>query len=356
MFIAKPAGGQSLLTYTNSKDEIVPVKTLFDWQIKRGQIIDSMQALFGKFPGDPDMPPFDSKIPKLPPFNTIIKDSLVTRFYTRYNIQFTVAKNESVTAYLYIPTEKEKRKKYPAIIACQPTGDLGKKIVDDQGPLRNRGYGKELAERGYIVIAPDYPGFGDQVNYDFDKDRYESGIMKGIFDNVRCIDFLQSRKDVDPERIGIIGHSLGGHTAMYTAAFESRIKVIVSSSGWTLHRYYNNYNVEMAKKFGSRLYGLSQKVYCPLALTKYNLKIENFPFDFDELIAVLAPRPFFSNSPIHDANFNIEGVRVGMANASQVYHFLNADNNLQVRYPISSHDFPPEVRFEAYHFIDKILK
>jgi hypothetical protein len=52
----------------------------------------------------------------------------------------------------------------------------------------------------------------------------------------------------------------------------------------------------------------------------------------------------------------VEGVRVGIANASQVYRFLNADDNLQVRYPVSSHDFPPEVRFEAYDFIDKYLK
>jgi hypothetical protein len=112
----------------------------------------------------------------------------------------------------------------------------------------------------------------------------------------------------------------------------------------------------MEKKWGSKMWGYTEERYCPLSLTKYNLKVECFPFDLDEAIAALAPRPFFSNSPIHDANFNVEGVRVGIANASQVYRFLNADDNLQVRYPVSSHDFPPEVRFEAYDFIDKYLK
>lgn len=120
----------NLLTYVDNKGQTLPVKTLYDWQIKRGQILDSMVSLFGKFPGDPSRLPFDAKVPELPSFNTIIKDSLVTRFYTRYNIQFTVAKKEHVTAYLYIPIEEKKGKKYPAIIACQPTGDLGKKIVD----------------------------------------------------------------------------------------------------------------------------------------------------------------------------------------------------------------------------------
>jgi dienelactone hydrolase len=354
--IASSSFCQSLLTYTKAKGEVVPVKTLFEWQIKRTQVLDSMQALFGTFPGDPNMPPFDSRIPGLPAFNTVIIDSIKTNLYTRYNIRFTVAKGEDVTAYLYIPLKKEKGTRCPAMLALHQTEGIGKGSVDGQGPYINLAYAKELAQRGYIVIAPDYPGFGDQANYNFDTDRYESGIMKAVFNNIRCVDFLQNRKDVDPERIGIIGHSLGGHTAMYTAAFDTRIKVIVSSCGWTLRRYYNNYDEEMKKKYGSRLWGMTQQRYSPLALTKYQLKVERMPFDFDELIAVLAPRPFFSNSPIHDANFNVEGVRVGIANVSEVYHFLNADDNLQVRYPVASHDFPLEVRFEAYDFIDKYLK
>lgn len=354
--VTESSFGQSLLVYKKSDGSVQPVKSLFEWQLKRNQILDSMEALFGKFPGDPARPPFQSDAKPLPPFNTQIRDSLQTRLYVRYNIRFTVADKEEVTAYLYLPSQRKNNKRFPAIIACQPTGDLGKKIVDDQGPNPNRGYAKELAERGYVVIAPDYPSFGDQSDYHFQEDRYESGVMKAIFDNVRCVDFLQARSDVDPERIGIIGHSLGGHTAMYTAAFETRLKVIVSSCGWTLRRYYNNYNEEKRKEFGSRLWGAAQERYSPLALTKYQLKVELMPFDFDELIAVIAPRPFFSNSPIHDANFNVEGVRIGIANASEVYHFLQADNDLQVRYPVASHDFPPIVRFEAYEFLDHFLK
>jgi len=345
-----------LLSYVDAKGQKAPVKTLFEWQTKRSQILDSLQAFFGKFPGDPDMPPFDSRIANLPPFHTVIKDSVKTNFYIRYNIRFTVAKNEEVTAYLYIPLKKEKGVRFPAMLALHQTEDIGKGSVDGQGPYINLAYAKELAQRGYVVIAPDYPSFGDQKDYNFATDRYESGVMKAIFNHIRCVDFLQATADVDPERIGVIGHSLGGPRAMYVAAFDTRLKVIVSSCGWTLNRYYNNYNEGMRKKYGSRHWGYVQERYSPLALTKYQLNVESFPFDFDELIAALAPRPFFSNSPIHDANFNVEGVRVGIANASQVYHFLKADDNLQVRYPIASHDFPPLIRYEAYDFIDKYLK
>lgn len=356
MFLAHAVFCQSLLTYTNAAGKKTPVKTLSEWQVKRRQILDSMQALFGKLPDDPTLPPFNTRIPELPAFNTVIIDSIKTNFYTRYNIRFTVAKDEDVTAYLYIPLKKDRGTKFPAMLALHQTEDIGKGSVDGQGLYINLAYAKELAQRGYIVIAPDYPSFGDQKDYDFTTDRYVSGVMKAIFNNIRCVDFLQTRTDVDPERIGVIGHSLGGHSAMWVAAFDTRLKVVVSSCGWTPNRYYNNYNEEMRKKMGGRLWGYAQERYSPLALTKYKLQPENMPFDFDDVIAAIAPRPFFSNSPVHDANFNVEGVRVGIASASEVYHFLNADNNLQVRYPVCSHDFPPEVRFEAYNFIDQILK
>lgn len=351
-----PSFGQSLLSYTNAEGKTAPVKTLYEWQIKREQILDSMQALFGKLPGDPMRPPFNSALPELPPYNVQIKDSLKTNLYVRYNIRFTVAPGEDVTAYLYIPVEKNKNSKFPAMLALHETDMLGKKSVDGQGHNINLAYGKELAQRGYVVLAPDYPGFGDQKEYDFKTDRYESGIMKAIFNNIRCVDFLQSRTDTDPERIGVIGHSLGGHSAMWLAAFEPRLKVVVSSCGWTPNRYYNNYNEAMRKKMGGRLWGYAQERYTMLALTKYHLRAEDMPFDYEEVIAAIAPRAFFSNSPVHDANFNVEGVRVGIARASEVYHFLDADDQLQVRYPVSGHDFPPEVRFESYRYIDKMLK
>ena len=251
---------------------------------------------------------------------------------------------------------KKVKGRLPAILALQPTGIDGKKIVDGQGPNPNRAYGKELAERGYVVIAPDYPSFGDQKEYDFKTDRYESGVMKAIFNHIRCVDYLQSMPNVDPERIGVIGHSLGGHSAMYVAAFDTRLKVIVSSCGWTLNRYYNNYNEKMRIETGSRLWGKVQERYTPLALTKYNLELDKMPFDFDDVIAVLSPRYFFSNSPINDANFNVEGVRIGIAHASEVYRLYNAEDNIQVRYPIADHDFPTEIRREAYEFVDRVLQ
>src|SRR5260221_2395852 len=60
-----------------------------------------------------------------------------------------------------------------------------------------------------------------------------------IYHHDPFVDLLQSRPEVDPARIGAIGHSLGGHNAMFVGLFDERIMVIVSSCGWTpLHDYY----------------------------------------------------------------------------------------------------------------------
>jgi hypothetical protein len=87
----------------------------------------------------------------------------------------------------------------------------------------------------------------------------------------------------------------------------------------------------------------------------YGLDPDRVPFDFDEVVAALAPRAFFSNSPLGDDNFAVAGVKKAIVAVKPVYALFGADDRLQVRYPDCGHDFPPEVRREAYAFIDRVL-
>jgi len=283
-----------LLFYIDSKGKKRQVTTLAEWEIKRKQIIDGMQQTMGKRP----------EFSNLPGMNISIIDELKEENYTRLNISFTVAQNETVSAYLYVPFQKGIPKKFP----------------------------------------------------DFKTDRYHSGTMKAIFDNMRCVDLLQARQDVDPNRIGgVIGHSLGGHNAIFTGAFDKRLKVIVSSCGWTLMDYYNAGKV-VTEKYGGSLCPWAQERYMPLLREKYHFDVKKIPFDFDEVIAAIAPRAFFSNSPLNDSNFGVAGVKKDIAEVSELYRFLEAKDKLEVCYSKSQHDFAPEVRFEVFGFIDKILK
>ncbi len=346
---SKPSG-RLLQLHTSPGNKPQNITTKAQWSQKRAQILDSMQSVMGK------LPPRTGN----PPMNIQFHDTLRENTYTRYKISFTPAQAEIVYAFLYIPNKRSGYRKYPAMLALHPTGMPGKLITDGQGDnpnltqRKNRAYGKELAERGFVVIAPDYPSFGEAKDYNFAKDRYESATMKAIFDNMRCVDLLQAMPQVDPLRIGVIGHSLGGHNAIFTAAFDTRLKIVVSSCGWTMLDYYN-IGEEASKRYGGRLGPFAQDRYMPLFREKYRLEGDKIPFDFDELIAALAPRTFFSCSPLKDSNFDVKGVNVGIDNASVAYKFLGVENKLQVRYPDSGHDFPYETRQEAYQLIDKVL-
>jgi pimeloyl-ACP methyl ester carboxylesterase len=311
---------------------------------QRHQILKNMQKAMGKLPERSDLPALDIRF----------TDSLKEATYTRYTIDFAVAENERIAAYLYIPFQKGIPKKLPAMLVLHGTDPLGKRVVDGQGLKPNRAHARELAQRGYIVIAPDYPSFGDSKDYDFDNDRYKSGTMKGIFNHMRCVDLLQGRNDVDPEHIGVIGLSLGGHNSMFAGAFDTRLKVIVSSSGWTLMDYYN-IGEEGSRRYGGRLGPWAQNRYMPLLRDKYKLDGKKIPFDFDDVITAIAPRAFFSVSPLRDSNFDVNGVRKGIDKVSEIYDELGVKDNLQVRYPDAEHDFPVESRIEAYSFIDKIF-
>jgi pimeloyl-ACP methyl ester carboxylesterase len=337
--ISDPPG---LLHFKDASGDIRPVTDLAEWEQKRWQILEGMEDVMGALPDRSELPPLDMQI----------TDTLATERYYRLTIRFAAAKGEVVPAYLYIPFRKGVSGKLPAMLVLHGTGDAGKRLVDGESPLPNRAHAKELAERGYIVIAPDYPGMGDLRGHDFQNDRYESGTMKGIFNHMRSVDLLLSREDVDPDRIGVLGHSLGGHNAMFAAAFDTRLKVIVSSCGWTQMDYYDIGEVA-DERFGGRLGPWAQDRYMPRIRDKFELDGEKLPFDFHEVIALLAPRPFFSNSPVNDSNFDVEGVRQGISLASEAYRFLGAEGNLQVRYPEAEHDFPVQTRKEAYRFIDK---
>lgn len=344
-FQCKTSGMEkSILTYLDESGKYKPIMNLKEWEIRRKQILNGMEAAMGKLPSREGLPPMDIQY----------VDSLKGTNYTRFTIRFTVAENEMLPAYLYIPDNKVGKDKFPAMVALHETDSIGKQSVDGQGKNKNLAYAKELAGRGYVVIAPDYPGFGDLQPYDFSVDRYQSGTMKGIFDHIRCIDLLVSRNEVDPDRIGVIGHSLGGHNAMFVGAFDTRLKVIVSSCGWTPFAYYD-LGEEVAKKYGGRLGPYAQDRYMPLLREKYNVEGDQFPFDFIDVIAAFVPRAFFSNSPEHDDNFDVNGVRAGLGEASSVYRLFGRENQLQVRYPDVKHDFPAEVRMEAYRFIDSVL-
>jgi dienelactone hydrolase len=325
---------QDLFWYADDLGARQVVTSPDDWARRREQVLAGMQAVMGPLPDRRDLPPLDVHI----------TETAQGEGYLRHTLSLLSLFDERVTAYLYVPTDLEAGEKRPAALTLHSTGEAGKEIADGRGRHgMTRGYAAELARRGYVVIAADYPSFGEQKGYVFDGGPYLSGTMKAISDNMRCIDLLLARDDVDGDRIACIGHSLGGHNALFTAVFDERIAVVVTSCGWTpFHHYYG----------GKKLANWAQDRYMPRIVSEYGADPDRVPFDFAEVLGAIAPRAVFSNSPLHDENFDAEGVRLAAAEVRRVYELHGAGDRFVVAMPAYGHDFQDETRRAAYEFID----
>jgi hypothetical protein len=324
-----------VMYYIDEQGNEQRVKSAEDWERRRQDIVRGLEAGMGSLPDRSSLGPVR--------YETVPGSRVDEETLSYEKLMIDVGDNDRLPALLFVP--KTIRGKAAGIVAIHQTnGALGKNEVAGLGGNPNLHYGIELARRGYVVIAPDYPTLGE-YKYDFNADRFISGSMKGIWNHMRCVDLLTERPDVDPQRIGAIGHSLGGHNSIFLGVFDQRVKVVVSSCGWTPHHDY----------YAGNLAGWAGERYLPRFRDVYGLDPNRVPFDYYELISALAPRGFFSCSPIGDSNFAVIGVKKTMPVAQEVYELLGAGDRLQARYPECGHDFPQQVRMEAYEFIDRML-
>nr|MBC8289478.1 hypothetical protein [Planctomycetota bacterium] len=286
---AEPARLDRLnLMQFRSPDGVQPVKTAADWEKRRAEIVRGMETVMGRFPGDDRRVDLDVKV----------EEEADAGSYIRRLITYQSEPDSRTPAYLCIPKDVLGGKRKAAAVLClHPTDNkVGHKVVVGLGGRAGRQYAAELAERGYVTLSPAYTHL---ANYwpNLGGLGYVSGTMKAIWDNSRGLDLLQSLDYVDSKNgFGAIGHSLGGHNAIYTAVFDKRISVLASSCGFDSYLDYYD-GAERVWYFGA---GWCQIRYMP-RLSNYRGKLETIPYDFPELLGALAPRPFFVNAPLHDS-------------------------------------------------------
>lgn len=142
---------------------------------------------------------------------------------------------EDVPAYFVRPKELQGRA--PAVLYNHAHGgeyDIGKdEFIASRKSLQDPPYAEALTAQGYCGLCIDVWNFGGR------RGRTESELFKEmlwhgqvlwgmmVYDNLRAVDYVCSRRDVDPERLGTLGMSLGSTMAWWTAALDTRIKVTV---------------------------------------------------------------------------------------------------------------------------------
>ena len=333
----------NLLVFRDVTGNVQRVKSPTDWLQRRAEIVRGMERVMGVLPGKEKRGALDVKI----------EEETDCGSYVRRLITYQSEPGGRVPAYLLIPKDAlSGKKKVPGILCLHPTDNtIGHKVVVGLGGKQNRQYAAELAERGFVTLAPSYPLL---ANYQPDLKAlgWESGTLKAVWDNIRGLDLLESLSFVNAKAgFGTIGHSLGGHNSVYTGVLDQRLKVIVTSCG--LDSYLDYYGGDAKNWQPER--GWCQTRYM-LKLASYNGRLAEIPFDFHELIGALAPRVCFINAPLKDSNFKWDSVDRVAAAASQIYKLHGKPENLLVEHPDCDHDFPDAMREKAYKLFEQHLR
>ena len=211
----------------------LPIGGPADWDVRRDHILAHFQEVAGPLPGGERRVPLEMQV---------VEEAREPGF-VRKKITFATEPGDRVPAWLLIPDAAPRAaSRRPAVLCLHQTIAIGKDEPVGLGKNLELAYARELAERGYVALAPDYPNFGE-YKVDVYALGYASATMKAIWNNLRAVDLLCSLKEVDPNRIGVIGHSLGGHNAIFTALFDRRIKAVVSSCGFNAFPYYYKGNI-----------------------------------------------------------------------------------------------------------------
>lgn len=285
--------------------------------------------------------------------------------FTLKKISYKVEPEVEIRAYLLIP--KGAKSERPGILAFHQHNDeyrAGKSetvglvknpeytkleaVAPDseyQPPESRRqfAYAKDLAKRGFVVLAPDFISFEEYRDEDeyYEQDKFlrlyeqtlsEKYILYGscllakhVHDAYIATSVLSSLENVDSNAIGVIGHSLGGNIATMSSLFDKRIKAGVSNCG--IVSYEDFEESRRAETADTILPGFRK-----------NGK------DYDFFLDKIPPTHFL-------ATVGKEDMRSGTKKVLQ-----GDRNNFEKIIFDAGHEFPKGVREEAYSFLDEKLK
>jgi len=296
----------------------------------------------------------DQHKPEKPPLDLQVHESVeVDGKYTRKLISYAVEEDERAHAYLGIPLQL--KGKAPAVVALHGTFAKGKQRVAGLVDNPDKAYLDHLCRRGYVVIAPEHfvsghrtPSNGAYETGEFHRKHPKwSAVGKFTYEHSIAIDILQRMKEVDSDRIGALGHSLGGHGTFFLAAYDDRIKASACNCGASFFRH--NPRVEAWSR--DRWYVYFKHLRPGLMEGKLP------PIDMHEIISLIAPRPFLDVSGLNDGNPGTQRQRVLMLmRVMDVYELEKAPENFAFFVHGRGHSVAHESRQLIYAWMDSHLK
>lgn len=326
---------QSQLLFDHAEETRDAIRTPQQWEQRREQLMADFQRAIGSFPNRT-------------PLNTRAVGTLERERYSIHKIIFESRPRFYVTAVVYVP--KQHAAPYPGILF--PLGHSRNGKAYDSYQRTPAGF----AEKGYLVLAYDPLGQGERWQY-WDATTRESALGSStqehsnvgaqclllgislaqymIWDSIRALDYLLSRDDVDPVRIGCTGVSGGGTNTAYYVPFDDRVTASMPTC------YIAGFPA-LLDSVGPQ--DAEQNLFGQLAVG----------LDHQDYLALVAPRPLCVGAATGDY-FPLEGARDTVRGAKRTYAALGVPSDLSIAVAEQNHGYHLPMRQAAYAWFNRLF-
>jgi cephalosporin-C deacetylase-like acetyl esterase len=318
--------GEMMKAYFRTEKSKIPLAdytgvTVAKWLPRRREILRKLAAAVGPFPA------------RKVPLRARVNAKYDRGDYTVEGVSFYSRPDWPVSALFYLP--KKARRPLPAVLLVH-----GHSYSQKAYPVYQK-VAIHLAKNGYAVLAVDFVGGGERTcqvheNYPL----YAAGMtVQGlmVWDNMRAVDYLSSRREVDPKRIGITGSSGGGNQTAFTTVFDQRIAASCP--------------VNAVCMFDEHLtVGIDNFCSCEVIPGIWTFA------EYSDLMATVAPRPLLISQSVKDRLFPIKGAREVVHRAREVYRAFGAPDNISIWEDYGPHSYSAAIRTGVIRWFDKHLK
>lgn len=287
-------------------------------------------------------------LPPKTPLNAKVTGTIDRDAYTIEKVIFESRPGFFVTSNLYIP--KNRQFPLPGVV-----GTCGH-LANAKAGENYQSFAQGLARLGYVVLIFDPIGQGERLQYPNDK--LESKIGNGVqehlhagnqqilvgenfpawraWDGIRALDYLLTRKEVDPKHIGLTGNSGGGTSATWLCGLDDRWTMAAPDCFVTTAR--RNLENEL-----------------PQDTEQYPWQMLARGLDQDDFMAAMAPKPVILIAQEKDF-FDVRGTEEAYARLKHLYKLLGAPDNIAMFTGPTYHGYTKENREAMYRFFNRATK
>jgi len=314
---------------------LADIETLEDWTSRREEYRRQLFEMLGLDP-----------LPERTPLNPEVTARTDHKEFTVERLHFQSRPGLYVTGNLYLPKNRGADEKLPAVLYVCGHARVKKDGISYGGKAHYQHHGGWFARNGYACLIIDTLQMGEieglhhgtyheNMWWWFARGYTPAGVE--AWNCIRALDYLQSRPEIDGERIGVTGRSGGGAYSWWIAALDDRIKCAVPVAGIT---DLENHVVD----------GVIEG-HCDCMFM-----VHTYRWDYPLVAALVAPRPLLISNTDKDPIFPLEGVVRLHSKVRKIYQLYGAGKSLGLHITEGPHTDTQELRIHAFHWMNKHLK